>query len=239
MSSANDREQFQNQNADPETNLENSLSSPLRLPQTQPAWRLPTIILAIGLTLCFGFLGYQAEIVLPTRSPNLSRTETPFTQAAPSGVGSYLGTMFQNAANPEFRLPEGARPSEFFEQIDPTPGSPGLNSTIKMPEYPKGSLFMQNGDPNQIGMVGTLMQGIKPDAAASLRMLLDRDLREPMIAANRANSDLQRSNVDGSGHAYWVDAASGFTAQDQSDLVQFLLSLDDDPEVLPEVSTAF
>lgn len=707
MSSANDREQFQNRNADPETNLENSLSSPLRLPQPQPARRLPTVILAIALILFFGFLGYQAEIVLPTRSPNLSSTETPFTQAAPSGIGSYdllgkvvssaeaeqwlqteagramlsadqgavkitdeliqlgrdafyretfgnealftdvvgildgplsigkiaqavlalkgqpttnlqlpldrevslgdrtfkagtslntgldvpkgsllplglttqikqghvrvgitcalchatvnqstgriiegatnidinlgsllalasnsaalfrqtdvnptqipagdqlyinhdgetaqlpdqqamenavdaaflswppgnfvsngdlvnnsakvpssytheaypyawsgvasigwfhglttlnnavfglnadptttadsaaavlgidketyLGTMFQNAANPEFRLPEGARPSEFFEQIDPTPGSPGLNSTIEMPEYPKGSLFMQNGlmaataglpvaaqlngmsawqntlapppvettdpaalqrgaqiftqancatchsgryftnhqviaqkevgtqparapaskgfaeqfvppttypsnvpvplppdppvlpvptditsqenielsyalsdpaggykvtkliglylhmpylhdggvaasatalepdedgwfriaDPNQIGMVGTLMQSIKPDAAASLRMLLDRDLREPMIAANRANSDLQRSNVDGSGHAYWVDAASGFTAQDQSDLVQFLLSLDDDPEVLPEVSTAF
>lgn len=53
------------------------------------------------------------------------------------------------------------------------------------------------------------------------------------IAANRANSDLQQSNIDGSGHAYWVDAEAGFTTQDQSDLIQFLISLDDDPEVLP------
>lgn len=300
---------------------------------------------------------------------------------------TYLGAMFQNVASPEFRLPEGVRPSEFFEQVDPTPGTPGINWTIKMPGYPRGSLFMQNGlmaakpglpvaaqlngmsawqntlapppvktsdrasvergakvftqancptchsgryftnhkvipqkevgtqparapastafatklfvppqtypstvsvpllpdppvlpvptditpqedinlsyalsdpaggykvtkliglylhapylhdggvaagagalkqdtnghfrivDQNQIGMVGTLMQGIKPDAAASLRMLLDRRLREPMIAVNQANPDLQRSNVDGSGHAYWVDEAAGFKPQEQT-----------------------
>ena len=48
-----------------------------------------------------------------------------------------------------------------------------------------------------------------------------------------SNSDLQRANVDGSGHNYWVDQKAGFTTQDQTDLIQFLLSLDDDPEVLP------
>jgi hypothetical protein len=36
------------------------------------------------------------------------------------------------------------------------------------------------------------------------------------------------------GHAYWVDKQAGFTTQDQSDLIQFLLSIDDDPEVLPD-----
>jgi len=36
----------------------------------------------------------------------------------------------------------------------------------------------------------------------------------------------------GSGHNYWVDAESGFTIQDQTDLIEFLLSLDDNPEVL-------
>lgn len=55
----------------------------------------------------------------------------------------YLGTMLQNASSPDFRLPEDAKPSEFFEQVDPTPGEPGINSVIKMPEYPKGTLFMQ------------------------------------------------------------------------------------------------
>lgn len=80
------------------------------------------------------------------------------------------------------------------------------------------------------------MRWIKPDPAASLRMLLDRHLREPMLTANRANSDLQRANVEGRGHEYWVDKVAGFTPQEQTDLIQFLLSLDDDPEVLPEPS---
>ena len=318
----------------------------------------------------------------------------------------YLGTMLQNAADAKFRLPEAVSPSEFLTEVDPTPGSPGINWTIKLPEYPQGSLFMQNGlmaatpglpvasqlngmsawqntlapppyksntdkeslqrgakvfqqancakchsgryftnhqiipvreigtqparapasagfaklfvppdtyppnasvplpaEPpilpiptditpqediklayaqsdreggykvikliglylhapylhdggvaaseaalkqnedgyysididrtNEIGMVGTLMQGIKPDPDASLRMLVDRSLREPMVAANRANADLQRANVDGSGHAYWVDKQAGFTGQQQNDLINFLLSLDNDPEVLP------
>lgn len=315
----------------------------------------------------------------------------------------YLGTMLQNAADAKFRLPAAVRPSEFLAEVDPTPGSPGINWTIKLPEYPQGSLFMQNGlmaatpglpvatqlngmsawqntlapppyksnidkeslqrgakifqqancvqchngryftnhkvipvseigtqparapasagftklfvppdtypanipvplpneppvlsvptditptedielayaqsdrhggykvikliglylhapylhdggvaasktalkqnedgyynidRPQEIGMVGTLRRGIKPDPGASLRMLVDRNLREPMVAANRANSDLQRANVDGSGHAYWVDKQAGFTGSEQTDLINFLLSLDDDPEVL-------
>ncbi|MBF2073275.1 MAG: hypothetical protein IGS50_05860 [Synechococcales cyanobacterium C42_A2020_086] len=343
----------------------------------------------------------------------LNADPTTTADAAPEVLGIdkdlYLGTMFQNAPHSRYRLPEGAQPSEFFEQVDPTPGTPGMNWTIKMPEYPKGTLFMQNGlmaatpghtvaaelngmsawqntlapppneavtdvasvqrgaqifdeancaschsgryftnhrviaqreiktqparapaskefaeafvppdtyapnvpvplppdppvlavptditpeediqlayalsdpaggykvikligtylhapylhdggvaaseaalqpdetgwyriaDPDQIGMVGTLMRGIKPDAAASLRLLVDRDLRQPMIAANKANSDLQRSHVSGEGHEYWVDQKAGFQPQDQTDLVNFLLSLDDDPIALPPSVTS-
>jgi hypothetical protein len=316
---------------------------------------------------------------------------------------TYLGVILQNAANPGFRLPEAAKPSEFFEQIDPTPGEPGINQTIRMPGYPKGSPFMLDGlmastlgrpvaealnamsvwqntlappphspetevaslqrgaavfnragcaechsgryftnhrvipqtevgtqpsraptlapfsrifvapqtypnsvsapplsdapilnvptditppsnqqlaygvnDPagsykvpsliglavtapylhdggvaagvaalqeeqgafkavngEQLGMAGTLLQNIPPAPEPSLRVLVDRTLREMAIAANRADPNLQQANVDGSGHNYWVDAKAGFTLQDQTDLVQFLLSLDDDPAVLP------
>ncbi len=53
------------------------------------------------------------------------------------------------------------------------------------------------------------------------------------IAANKANPDLQAIHVDGSGHEHWVDRTAGFTPQDQSDLIEFLLSIDDDPAVLP------
>lgn len=86
-------------------------------------------------------------------------------------------------------------------------------------------------------MIGTLMRGIKPDPKASLWLLLDRQLCEPMVAANQANPDLQRANVDGSGHAYWVDRETGFTTQAQTDLIEFLLSIDDNPEVLPDSSS--
>jgi hypothetical protein len=339
----------------------------------------------------------------------LNADPTTTADAAPKVLGIdkevYLGTMFQNAPSAKFRLPEAVRPSEFVDQVDPTPGAPGINWTIKMPEYPKGTLFMQNGlmaatpgysvaaqlngmsawqntlapppheptsdlasiqrgakifdnancaschsgryftnhrviaqreikteparapaskdfaeefvppdtyapnvpvplppdppvlsvpteitpqedielayaqsdpaggykvikligvylhapylhdggvaasataltqnsdgwfriaEPAQVGMVGTFMQGIKPDAAASLRMLIDRNLRQPMIAANQANSDLQRSHVSGEGHEYWVDQKAGFQPQDQTDLINFLRAIDDDPIVLPE-----
>ncbi len=97
----------------------------------------------------------------------------------------------------------------------------------------QGSFDIAN--PNQLGMAGTLIQHIQPDPDASLRVLVDRTLRDRAIAANRGNPDLQQANVDGSGHNYWVDAQAGFTPQDQTDLVQFLLSLDDDPQVLPAV----
>ncbi|WP_051035577.1 MULTISPECIES: hypothetical protein [Fischerella] len=46
-------------------------------------------------------------------------------------------------------------------------------------------------------MAGTLMRGIAPDSEASLRVLLDRNLRAAVVPANQANSNLQRSNVDG------------------------------------------
>ncbi|MEI2583684.1 hypothetical protein [Scytonema sp. PRP1] len=314
---------------------------------------------------------------------------------------TYLGVILQNAANPMFRLPQGAKPSEFFLKNDPTPGTPIINEVIVMPGYPKGSPFILDGlmasspgmpvaaqlngmsafqnslapPPNQstnsdavkrgaaiftqagcvechsgryftnnhviaeqeiksqpsrakaqapvarnfvapqtypsnvsvplpanppvlevptditseedfklafaignaggykvpsliglhvtapylhdggaaagsealkvekddyeivnrdqLGIPGTLLNRILPDPSASLRVLVDRNLRRQVVLANRAHPDLQKSNADGSGHNYWVDKQAGFSTQDQTDLVEFLLSLDDDPEVVP------
>ncbi|MBW4449786.1 MAG: hypothetical protein KME38_23845 [Spirirestis rafaelensis WJT71-NPBG6] len=323
---------------------------------------------------------------------------------------TYLGVPLQNAANPKFRLPEGAKPSVFFEKNDPTPGEPGINEVIKMPGFPKASIFILDGllanspglpvgaqvngmsayqntlapppvetrdieslqrgaavfekascvechsgryftnhdvipaqevksqpsrasalakfpqifippetypsnipvplpaDPpvvsvplditpqrvrdlayavgnpaggykvqnliglyltapylhdggvaassealtqqpdgsyaianqEQMGLAGTLLRNIEPDPEASLRVLVDRNLRQTAVAVNRENPDLQATNVDGSGHEYWVDKQAGFTPQDQTDLIQFLLSIDDQPAVLPNsVATKF
>ncbi|NDJ19931.1 hypothetical protein GS601_22060, partial [Myxacorys almedinensis A] len=58
---------------------------------------------------------------------------------------TYLGVILQNAADRRFRLPDGAKPTKFFEKGDPTPGEPGINEVIRMPGYPKGSIFMLDG----------------------------------------------------------------------------------------------
>ncbi|BBA32711.1 uncharacterized protein sS8_0746 [Methylocaldum marinum] len=85
---------------------------------------------------------------------------------------------------------------------------------------------------NQLG-TSILFRGMLPDPGNSLRAFLDRDLRASVIAANRADPRLQKANVDGSGHHVWVDRAGGYSLQDQDDLIAFLLSLDDEPIIVP------
>lgn len=86
-------------------------------------------------------------------------------------------------------------------------------------------------NPSGLGLTNTLALGILPDAAASLRAMVDRELRAAVVATNLADSRLVLSNLTGEGHAFWVDADAGFTARQQADLVAFLLALDDDPGV--------
>ncbi len=85
---------------------------------------------------------------------------------------------------------------------------------------------------DEIGLSGTLVKWLAPDPEASLRVLVDRDLRAEAIAANRADRNLQITKVDGSGHYYWVDQQAGFTSQEQTDLIQFMLSIDDNPAMI-------
>ncbi|MCC5639978.1 hypothetical protein LC593_29950 [Nostoc sp. CHAB 5844] len=84
-------------------------------------------------------------------------------------------------------------------------------------------------DSNGLGLPGTLRQGMSADAASSLRALVDRDLRSKVIQANKADIGLVRSNLDGTGHEFYVDRQAGFNPKQQTDLINFLLALDDDP----------
>lgn len=84
-------------------------------------------------------------------------------------------------------------------------------------------------DPTGLGLTGTLSRGIPADSASSLRALVDRQLRAQVVAANKANPSLVRSNLDGTGHAFYVDQTAGFTPAQQTDLINFLLALDDNP----------
>lgn len=80
-----------------------------------------------------------------------------------------------------------------------------------------------------LGLSGTLSQIIPADPASSLRALVDRDLRSLVVKANKANPSLVRSNLDGTGHYFYVDRQSGFNSNQQADLINFLLALDDNP----------
>lgn len=84
-------------------------------------------------------------------------------------------------------------------------------------------------DPSGLGLTGTLSQGIPADSASSLRALVDRQLRGQVIAANKAYPSLVRSNLDGTGHPFYVDQAAKFTPAQQADLINFLLALDNNP----------
>jgi len=85
-------------------------------------------------------------------------------------------------------------------------------------------------DSSLIGVTHTMKYGERPaDPANSLRALIDRDLRHVVIENNAADPDLVRQGVEGIGHDFFVDPAAGFTYAEQSDLIAFLLSLDDDP----------
>jgi hypothetical protein len=77
----------------------------------------------------------------------------------------------------------------------------------------------------QLGIPGTLHRGIRPDPVNSLRALLDRALRQQVIAANATAPSLQAMHVQGTGHAFWVDAEAGFTLADQNALIQYVFSL--------------
>lgn len=77
----------------------------------------------------------------------------------------------------------------------------------------------------ELGIPGTLHAGIEPDPFQSMRALLDRQLRQSVIEANRGMKNLK--GVTGEGHAYWVDSESGFTKEDQEHLISYLFSLQD------------
>jgi len=85
-------------------------------------------------------------------------------------------------------------------------------------------------EPGQYGIPGTFKAGIPPDPAESLRALVDRRLRELVVRANHADKDLREANIEGVGHAYWVDETAGFTRREQDALIHYLLTLHDADE---------
>lgn len=76
-----------------------------------------------------------------------------------------------------------------------------------------------------VGVGNVRARRLPIDPRASLRALLDRELRARVIAANHADAARWDVHVRGVGHEFWVDPGAGFTPAEQTALVEFLLSL--------------
>ncbi|PCC69632.1 hypothetical protein SAMN02745121_04056 [Nannocystis exedens] len=76
-----------------------------------------------------------------------------------------------------------------------------------------------------VGVGNLRARGVPLDPRASLRALVDRELRARVIAANHADTARWELHVRGVGHEFWVDPGAGFTPAEQSALLEHLLSL--------------
>lgn len=88
-----------------------------------------------------------------------------------------------------------------------------------------GGVAVGPDDRTQLGVAGTLLKGVPPDPVNSLRALVDRQLRERVLAANRQSPALRDAHVTGAGHEFWVDGEAGFTRGEQDALIHYLLTL--------------
>ena len=172
----------------------------------------------------------QPEIgTQPVRARGMSNT---FASYDPNAIGY--------AFDQKVPLPDKPRTIEFStreldpEQIKLAYGWPPTSGGYKVPALVglwwsapylhDGGVAVGVGRDKQLGLPGTLLSRTLPDPPNSLRALIDRDLRRRVVDANHADEDLRKMNVEGIGHAFWVDAVGGFTSQQQEALILYLLT---------------
>ena len=167
----------------------------------------------------------------------------PSRAKAFEGMDKVLGTPIMWAPDTPTPIPKDATilrvPTEHLEegQLDLAyvlNGTKGgykvkglLGLAVSAPYLHDGGVAVGENEEIDIGIPGTLMKGKIPDAYNSLKALVDKDLREKVVEANRQVQDLQDVHVDGSGHPYWVDTSAGFTLDQQQALIEYLLSITD------------
>jgi hypothetical protein len=170
-----------------------------------------------------------ADLLVP---PKLYSFDTPVPVPANATV---LDIPTKGVSSSPTSLPDGLLPKGGYK-------TPSLRGVYLSPPYlhdsgvavRAGAIAVETGtlaikDPTGLGLSGTLSVGIPADASSSLRALLDRRLRRQVIASNKANPALVLSNLDGTGHRFYVDPAAGYGVDQQTDLINFLLALDNNP----------
>ncbi len=88
-----------------------------------------------------------------------------------------------------------------------------------------GGVAVGSDAASQLGLPGTSFVNVRPDPVNSLLALVDRRLRERVVAANAISPRAVAMKVTGAGHEHWVDEENGHSRGDQEALVAFLLSL--------------
>jgi cytochrome c5 len=184
-------------------------------------------------------LGLQPLLV----APNIYPFDTPVTDGqVPSGT-SLIELPTRGYSPSPTSLVDGLEPSGGYK----TPTLRGLyisapylhdggvavapNALVAGP----GGWFVPaevvDGVPVGLGLPYTLQQALPADPTNSLRALVDRNVRGYVVAVNEGYNDgtLDLINVQGVGHPFYVDAESGATVEQQTDLINFMLALDDDP----------
>lgn len=215
------------------------------LPPAQPPSPAPSATLAAGAEVfgragcgqCHGGPAYSANTVLPaaevgtqpSRAAALAPTAQDFqpplffppsVPVPPPGNATVIEVPVPPAMAELLRL--GWAQDEERQGGYKTKGLIGL--AWSAPYLHDGGVAV-GPDPAQLGLPGTLLAGVRPDPANSLRALLDRELRSRVVAANRAAGLEEAAKVSGEGHAHWVDAAAGYSTEEQGALVAWLLSL--------------
>ncbi len=220
--------------------FENTISPP-RPPEPAPseAVRLmgQSVFSRAGCASCHSGVTYTNHRVIPveeigtepSRAKALSKLETILS---PPRVQSFSAVAPVKPGTAEQEIP--------VNQVDPAQlqlsfALNGLAGGYKVlallglrwsaPYLHDGGIAMGSDVNTDCGVPGTLGRGVMPDPANSLRALVDRDLRARVLAANAGDPNLRRLHVSGAGHEFWVDAAAGYSSEEQAALVAYLLDL--------------
>lgn len=220
--------------------FQNALLPPSAPPDPQPAEILDAgraVFDRAGCAACHDGPAYSANRVLPVDEVGTQPSRAaalrvaaeglqpplfypPSVNAPPSGNAPLIRVPIPQEMEDDLRL--GWAQDEEGRGGYKTKGLIGLAWTA--PYLHDGGVAV-GPEAGQVGLPGTLLRDVRPDPVNSLRALLDRDLRARVVEANRAAGLEAAAQVSGDGHAHWVDAAAGYTPEDQSALVAYLLSL--------------
>ena len=190
-----------------------------------------------GCISCHAGRAYSSNRIIPVEE---IKTE-PNRAKAFEGIEDILGESIIWAPNTPNPVPKDAKVLKVpIEQVEEdqrklafligdnnggykTKGLIGL--AYSAPYLHDGGVAVGKDEKTELGIPGTLMKGKEPDPYNSLKALIDKQLRQKVINANRAEKSLIEVHVDGKGHEYWVDKTNGYTEEQQKALIEYLWSL--------------